>query len=621
MKIFSLIGLITACNQPAPTKLVEDTAVEGSQTEETPGNQQDEESDTNSSDQNDTDLNDSDVDTDDETEEVSRLSFRKQNVLTLPGTAWLSPVDTNFDGFNEYLITAMSVGLGDWPTFIGAGAGHILSRDGGAPAGTLGNWSVLTAFDRTFEIDWPNDSSLFDVNNDGVQDWVIGTGFIPLPNGGITWLEGSIRPDGDLQFDIPDIIPVPRENYFYHKAYPIDMDSDGDMDFITTSYQNAETDWFGNEVAPGVKVLEWFENDGVQGEASFTHHMISENGGHLLALHDVDEDGDVDIILPQYFGGASLVWMENPSDETMVWTEHVINNNTGRGFDAIIADMNNDGFEDIVYVNHNHQLSTVFEEQTMGVYWFEIPPPETLNSLQNWDATMNVVYEGFYVMEEDPSRNGAPGVTHVGDVDGDGLKDISVSGDGDDGLYLFRQLSDETFEEILIDSGTEMAGDHHMADLDGDGDMDFIWTIYGSQNIFNGEFEPQSKVNVYLQESTPATSNVSTLNGIIDFTINTDFGPDSCNGTVELIVENSQVGGTYNCNFTVLGAQQNAIQGTITPDGQISGTIGVTVSFDGNTYQLGWDGTFQNQMINISTTAADQLGSIAIDYTVNMSAQ
>ena len=31
--------------------------------------------------------------------------------------------------------------------------------------------------------------------------------------------------------------------------------------------------------------------------------------------------------------------------------------------------------------------------------------------------------------------------------------------------------------------------------------MDFIWAIYGGQNIFNGEFEPQSELNVYLQET------------------------------------------------------------------------------------------------------------------------
>ena len=39
------------------------------------------------------------------------------------------------------------------------------------------------------------------------------------------------------------------------------MDGDGDMDFVTTSYQNPETDWLGNVVGPGDMVLEWFEND------------------------------------------------------------------------------------------------------------------------------------------------------------------------------------------------------------------------------------------------------------------------------------------------------------------------------------------------------------------------
>ena len=70
-------------------------------------------------------------------------------------------------------------------------------------------------------------------------------------------------------------------------------------------------------------------------------------------------------------------------------------------------------------------------------------------------TNMNVVYEGFYVDETDPNRNGAPGIMHVGDVNNDGLQDISVSGDGDDGLYLFKQRQDQSFEEILIDTGRD----------------------------------------------------------------------------------------------------------------------------------------------------------------------
>ena len=52
--------------------------------------------------------------------------------------------------------------------------------------------------------------------------------------------------------------------------------------------------------------------------------------------------------------------------------------------------------------------------------------------------------------------------------------DVSVAGDGDDGIYVYVQEADGSFEEVLIDSGTIMSGDHHMADLDGDGDIDFF---------------------------------------------------------------------------------------------------------------------------------------------------
>ena len=206
MKIFSILGLLSACSTEIPQKLVEDSAADEFEGEETETETEETEStDTDSSDTTDTNEGSSDDNSDvEETEENVKMTFRKQTVLTLPGTAWMQPIDTNFDGFNEYLITSMSVGLGDWPTFIGAGAAYIFSRSGGAPTGTLGLWSTETAFDRTFEIDWPNDSSVFDINNDGVDDWVIGTGFIPLPNGGYSFQHAANN--GLTQIDIYRLI-------------------------------------------------------------------------------------------------------------------------------------------------------------------------------------------------------------------------------------------------------------------------------------------------------------------------------------------------------------------------------------------------------------------------------
>jgi len=266
----------------------------------------------------------------------------------------------------------------------------------------------------------------------------------------------------------------------------VDIDGDGDMDFITTNHD-------GTVFEEGTSRVEWYENEGVSGDASFTHHAIGEGGGALLTLFDVDEDGDQDIILPQFWNGASLVWMEQAGTE---WITHVINDDTGRGFGAEIADMNGDGRPDLVYGNHNHQLSDIPDERVMGVYWWEIPPADEVRDLADWGATMNVVHEGFSVVSPDVDAEGAPGVVHTGDVNGDGLLDVSASGDGDNGVYVFIQQEDGTFEEVIIDTGLTMAGDHHMADLDGDGDMDFAWAVFGELGLLGYE----SIVYGYLQD-------------------------------------------------------------------------------------------------------------------------
>ena len=435
---------------------------------------------------------DADADADgtpDAAEEDGGLIFRRVILARKKGASWLAPVDLDGDGFKEYLLTSMTEGLGFSIPPIGPGGAYVMSRDGGAPSGGfVGTWSLEEGFDYWDGIIWPNQSTVFDINNDGTDDWVIGCGFLPRPEGNILWMEGY-EEDGVLRFGYPNFLDIPDSSRWYHEALPVDMDGDGDMDFVTTNHN-------GTASASGTSLVEWYENDGIPGEVSLTRHEIGEGGGALLTIHDVDEDGDQDIILPQYFGGESLVWMEQPEDPTGPWTKHVINDDTGRGFKAEVRDMNGDGRPDLVYVNHNHQLSDIADERTMGVYWWEIPDPSEVRELADWGASMTVIFEGFSVVSDEVSSQGAPGVFHTGDVNGDGLMDVSVSGDGDDGVYVFTQAEDGTFDEHVIDVGLTMAGDHHMADLDGDGDMDFIWAVFGESGLTG----PESTVYGYIQD-------------------------------------------------------------------------------------------------------------------------
>ena len=214
------------------------------------------------------------------------------------------------------------------------------------------------------------------------------------------------------------------------------------------------------------------------------------------ALRDVDNDGDEDLILPQFFDGDALIWMEQTGVAGTGWVEHRIDDTTGKGFIVELVDMNGDGQLDLLYGNHNHQDAEVENERVMGLYWWEFPPADLVSELDDWGAYQHTVHEGFEVDGDDPAKYGAPGVFSAGDIDGDGDMDVTASGDGDLGLYLFVQQDPDTFEKVLIDYGSPNSGSQFITDLDGDGDQDIIWAIYGETD---GLF-PSSQVNAYLQD-------------------------------------------------------------------------------------------------------------------------
>ena len=436
----------------------------------------------------------------------------------LPGAAWMTPVDLNGDGFDELLLSTLSEGLDflSLPPLANGGA-YILSRDGGAPVpgDSVGTWSAEKKFDQSAGYGFPNKSSLYDVDNDGVEDWVLAGGFLAKPTGYILWMKGS-KSGGNHTFGAVQEIAIPDATRWYHEIQPVDLDGDGDLDFVTTNNDTMIAGFEG--LSYGTSKLEWFENLGIPGQASFVVHTIAEVGGALFTTYDLDADGDEDVLLPQFFGGESLVWMQNPGDPFGAWEMHVINDTTGKGFGAEVLDLGGDGQMEILYGNHNHQDADDPEDRIMGIYWFDLPPRDEIDTLADWDAHMNVLYEGFFIPADDPEQEGAPGVVHAGDIDGDGDMDVTASGDGDKGIYLFIQQAPGQFDMVQIDDGLTMSGDHVMMDLDADGDMDYVWAVFGESGLSG----VSSFVYAYIQdglikpESTDPGSGPDTDPGVGD---------------------------------------------------------------------------------------------------------
>ncbi|MPY87489.1 MAG: VCBS repeat-containing protein [Luteitalea sp.] len=155
-----------------------------------------------------------------------------------------------------------------------------------------------------------------------------------------------------------------------------DLDGDGAPDVLAASHAGAGLFWY--------QWPDWTKRR-IDSGAFTTDTQVA----------DVDDDGDLDIIIPKIDVG--LVWYENPrpkgnptSDE---WKLHAIDSKPAH--DVEVGDVDGDGKVDIVV-----------REETTRVYWQESP--------DKWH-------------ESEASRGGRGG-TALGDIDGDGNLDIAQNG-------------------------------------------------------------------------------------------------------------------------------------------------------------------------------------------------
>lgn len=291
-----------------------------------------------------------------------------------------------------------------------------------------------------------------------------------------------------------------------------DFDNDGDNDIFTASRND-------NRV-----VLFERLNDGNLFLRTLTNDLA---GASVVKSFDLDMDGDLDIIASGSDpGNHSICWWENVNNNFSSKKTIVnINNQAFQDFD--VADLDNDGDNDIISVEfstasgpgslamwENENLSFTFRElsdncidgrQINITDWDDDNDLDFIISeglgdkLTYWENTgnLNFIKNTFFNQDLCTSFD-------IADLDGDGDKDfVSLSFTGDEVSYWLNDGNDN-FSKFLIEDDYDGPDKVLFYDMDKDSDLDIVASFYNedllviyendgsmnfSENIIDDDFD------------------------------------------------------------------------------------------------------------------------------------
>ncbi len=279
---------------------------------------------------------------------------------------------------------------------------------------------------------------------------------------------------------------------------PVDLDNDGDIDIIAPDY------W---------ERTNWYENDGM---GEFTSDYFDGFWSvSAIEAADIDNDGDIDALMAGQEADY-ISWFEhNGSMSNPGWTEHSLNNTWEyiRGVD--IADLDGDGDLDFVAASESGN------DDVEMVWW------EHNGSMSNPGFTEQII---------DITNWGMGGIQAI-DLDEDGDCDIVTASRMNDKVSWWSNngsISNPGWTEIVIHNTSEHYTDIHAIDVDGDLDLDIITTVC----TYTGK-------TIWL-ENDGSENFIEHDIGIVDFASHGAYGSDlDQDGDIDIITLGYNDGETY----------------------------------------------------------------------------
>lgn len=301
----------------------------------------------------------------------------------------------------------------------------------------------LTYFAHRLGTDHAEGIAVIDMNGDGRPDITSGAYWYenPGPAGG-PWKRHKFRELAPILPSAPPGAPTTKvlggsfwdEFVADNGEFAIDVNKNGRLDLVTSSWQD-DGIW-------------WFENPGRPGEMWKPHFICHSVDTEGFAMGDIDGDGH-DELIAAHFGRQGLIWINFAGTEPVV---HQLGariddgkHGQGDGHGVGVADVDGDGKLDVL---------TPFG-------WFK--NIDAAHDQWEWHPEWELGDTGFPILGLD--------------VNNDGRMDLIYGHGHNFGLYWLEQTVENgrrSWRRHVIDNSFSQVHALKLADLDGDGELELL---------------------------------------------------------------------------------------------------------------------------------------------------
>ncbi len=258
-------------------------------------------------------------------------------------------------------------------------------------------------------------------------------------------------------------------------VYTADLNGDGNLNPMVTDSFTSRNRWYINNGA---------------GTPSFSSRSLPAGSeARSIFAADIEGDGDIDVVIAQ--DRFIRLFQNNGEAVEPTFTSHLVDEIGPYAGDVNIGDIDGDGDMDIL------ARSAEFDK----ISWYE-----------NNGADVPTFTENVISLTQD-----YPSALRIADIDGDGDMDVLACSNRDSmfAWYENNGAANPSFVQNVISNDGSQPTDIHVADIDGDGDLDILLAAFDELIWYesNGATNPSFSANVL---ATGARSITSVSSGDMD---------------------------------------------------------------------------------------------------------